>query len=81
MWRFFFLLVVLGLVSAPLPANADGPVGSITEVKGAEGPKESLTAREDLISGFFFANGTPELTFRAATEVPTCTVWLLFQRL
>ena len=34
MWRFFLLLVVLGQVSAPLPANADGPVGSITEVKG-----------------------------------------------
>jgi ferric-dicitrate binding protein FerR (iron transport regulator) len=34
MWRFFLLLVVLGLVSTPPPANADGPAGSITEVRG-----------------------------------------------
>src|SRR5215469_6991940 len=33
-WRFFRLLVVLGPVFALPPASADGPVGSITEVKG-----------------------------------------------
>jgi hypothetical protein len=34
MWRFLLLLVVVGLVSAALPADADGPVGSVTGVKG-----------------------------------------------
>ena len=34
MRRFLLLVVVLGLFSAPPHANADGPVGSITEVKG-----------------------------------------------
>jgi ferric-dicitrate binding protein FerR (iron transport regulator) len=34
MWRFFLLLVAFGLVSALPSANAEGPVGSITELKG-----------------------------------------------
>jgi hypothetical protein len=34
MWRFFLLLVAFGLVSALPSANAEGPVGSITKLKG-----------------------------------------------
>jgi FecR protein len=34
MWRFFLLLVAFGLVSALPSAHAEGPVGSITELKG-----------------------------------------------
>ena len=34
MWRFFLLLVAFGLVSALPSAHAEGPVGTITELKG-----------------------------------------------